>query len=185
MVEVEYLWNSWVKKNEGKTNLVLCDWPNFRYPIDFASNPRFNLCLKSVLDYYFARLFIFIESLALDKYAFNLKTMKVTAPQERPLQRSFTPGLWVQFTSTSNQMTVHAKVQIFLIELEFCMVWSFEDTKVFKRAFKSSFAFSLNLKFVRLPMFKILQFKITRFSLISVLSFCQYCDRRITFGKLS
>ena len=40
------------------------------------------------------------------------------------------------------------------------------------------------LKFLRLSVFKILQFKLSRFFLSSVLPFCRYCDRRLTFGKL-
>ena len=30
--EVEYLWNGWVKKDGINANLVLCDWPNFKFP---------------------------------------------------------------------------------------------------------------------------------------------------------
>ena len=30
--EVEYLENGWVKKVEVNANLVLCNWPKFRYP---------------------------------------------------------------------------------------------------------------------------------------------------------
>ena len=45
--------------------------------------------------------------------------------------------------------------------------------------------FSPNLNFLRLPVFKILQFKlINNFLLTSVLAFCQYFDRRSTFKKL-
>ena len=28
---VESIWNDWVKKDGINANLVLCDWPNFRY----------------------------------------------------------------------------------------------------------------------------------------------------------
>ena len=38
--KVEYLRNGWVKKDGVRANVVLCDWPNFRYPIDFAFSPR-------------------------------------------------------------------------------------------------------------------------------------------------
>ena len=30
--EVKYLWKGSVKKNGVNANLVLCDWPSFRYP---------------------------------------------------------------------------------------------------------------------------------------------------------
>ena len=41
MFEVEYLCNGWGKKDKVNVNLlVLCDWTNFRYPIDFAFSPR-------------------------------------------------------------------------------------------------------------------------------------------------
>ena len=40
MLKVEYLWNDWVKKNGVNAILVLCDWPNFRHPIDFTFSPR-------------------------------------------------------------------------------------------------------------------------------------------------
>ena len=62
----------------------------------------------------------------------------------------------------------------------------------FKRTFRSSVslsakmlrnplnAFSPNLNFPRLVVFAILQFKINNFSLISVLPFYHYCDRRLT-----
>ena len=39
MVEVEYLWNGKVKKDGVNTNLVLCNWPTFRCPTDFAFSP--------------------------------------------------------------------------------------------------------------------------------------------------
>ena len=42
-----------------------------------------------------------------------------------------------------------------------------------------------NLNFFRIAVFKILQFKIADFPLTRELEFCQYCDRRLTFGKLS
>nr|CAB3267621.1 vacuolar protein sorting-associated protein 13A-like [Phallusia mammillata] len=50
------------------------------------------------------------ERVSLDKYEFDLSTMKVIKPKECPLQRSFTPGLWFQFSSTDNQVSVHAKI---------------------------------------------------------------------------
>ena len=43
MFEVEYLWTGWVKKDGVNANLVLCDWPNFRYPIDFAFSPHLSI----------------------------------------------------------------------------------------------------------------------------------------------
>ena len=46
-------------------------------------------------------------------------------------------------------------------------------------------AFSPNLNFLRLVVFKILQCKVNNFSLASVLPVCDYCDRRLTFGKLA
>ena len=48
--EVEYFWNGWVTKVGVYANLVSCDWPNFRYPIDFAFSPglikKFEIDLK-------------------------------------------------------------------------------------------------------------------------------------------
>ena len=40
MFEVEYLCDEWVKKDGVNGNLVLWDWPNFEYPIDFSFSPR-------------------------------------------------------------------------------------------------------------------------------------------------
>ena len=40
MFEVEYLWNGQVKNDGVNASLVLCDWLNFRYPIDFTFSPR-------------------------------------------------------------------------------------------------------------------------------------------------
>ena len=41
VLEVEYLWNGWVKKDEVNATFVLCNWPNFiDTPIDFAFSPR-------------------------------------------------------------------------------------------------------------------------------------------------
>ena len=37
--EVKYLCSGWVKMDRVNANLVLYDWPNFRYPIDFAFIP--------------------------------------------------------------------------------------------------------------------------------------------------
>ncbi|XP_076814167.1 intermembrane lipid transfer protein VPS13A-like isoform X3 [Clavelina lepadiformis] len=50
------------------------------------------------------------EPLTLDKYTFNLNTMKVLQPNNGSLQRSFSPGVSLQFTSNPHQMTVHAKI---------------------------------------------------------------------------
>ena len=75
---------------------------------------------------------------------------------------------------------------------------SSDTTSDVKREFKESFslltkmlglawnAFSPNLKFlVRLSVFKILQFKISRFPLTLVFPFYQYCDKRLTLGNLA
>ena len=43
MFEVECLWNGWVKKDGSNASLVLTDWPNFRYHIDFAFSPSLKL----------------------------------------------------------------------------------------------------------------------------------------------
>ena len=40
MFEEENLCNGWVKKDGVNANLVFCDWPNFRYPIDFGFSLR-------------------------------------------------------------------------------------------------------------------------------------------------
>ena len=69
--------------------------------------------------------------------------------------------------------------------------------EAFKEAFKSSFllltkmlekalnVFSPNLNLLRLAVFKILYFKVNYFPLTSVVPFCQYCDRRLTFEMLT
>ena len=69
--------------------------------------------------------------------------------------------------------------------------------KEVKKAFKSKFslltkmlgkaknALSPNLNFLRVAVFKILQFKVKNFPLTSVLPFFHCCDRRLTFGKLA
>ena len=49
MFEVEYLWNGCNKKDGVNANLVLCTWPNFRYPIDFALSSHVR---KTSQDYY-------------------------------------------------------------------------------------------------------------------------------------
>ena len=41
--KVDYLWNGCVKKDEVNANLVLCNWPNFRPPINYAFSPRLSL----------------------------------------------------------------------------------------------------------------------------------------------
>ena len=43
MFEVGHLCNGWVKKDGVTANLVLSDWPNFKYPIDFAFSPTLTL----------------------------------------------------------------------------------------------------------------------------------------------
>ena len=43
LFKVEYLWNSWVKKDVVNANLVLCDRRTLDTPIDFAFSPRLSL----------------------------------------------------------------------------------------------------------------------------------------------
>ena len=43
----------------------------------------------------------------------------------------------------------------------------------------------LTKNFLRLAVFKILQFKVNDFPLTSVLPFCQYCDRKLSFEKVA
>ena len=38
---------------------------------------------------------------------------------------------------------------------------------------------------LRFIVFKLLRFKVNNFPLTSELLFCQYCDRKLTFGKLT
>ena len=51
MFEVEYLCDGRAKKDGVNANLVLCDWPNFRHPNDFAFSPRLNniCCLNTFM----------------------------------------------------------------------------------------------------------------------------------------
>ena len=48
MYEVKYLCNGWVKKNGVNANLMLHNWRNFRYPIDFAFSPRVNAIILKI-----------------------------------------------------------------------------------------------------------------------------------------
>ena len=42
MFEVEYLWNSWVKKNGVNANLIRLITLTLDIPIDFACSPHLN-----------------------------------------------------------------------------------------------------------------------------------------------
>ena len=43
MFKVEYFLNGSVKKDGVNANLILCNWPNFKYLIDFTFSSRLSL----------------------------------------------------------------------------------------------------------------------------------------------